>query len=156
MIKLIDRLVFRLYSSMSEKINKNNQNNSEKKVVNKIVKCIKSCKTKEQLDNCLNLMNSFNTLYNNEFENKWLSHRWQRQFNKLNNKEYIAFIEDVMKHMVNRPDYIRKGQAVFNYIDEKYKVARIVQFNDKIDCFYNDDMIYNFIEAAYKHIKNEN
>lgn len=51
-----------------------------------------------------------------------------------------------------KPDYIRKGQHVFNYIDRKYNVARDVQFLDKIDCFYDDSKIDTFIEYAIKRI----
>lgn len=51
------------------------------------------------------------------------------------------------------PSWSRKGQFVFNYIDEKYHVARAVQFIDHVDCFYNDSEIDNFIECACKRIK---
>lgn len=62
------------------------------------------------------------------------------------------FVSDVMTHVKNRPQYIRKGQAVFNYIEEKYHVARDVQFEDNIDCFYVDASIDSFIDAAYKRL----
>ena len=50
----------------------------------------------------------------------------------------------------------RKGQSVFNYIDRVYGVARKVQFEDNIDCFYNDDSIDDFINASIKYINNGN
>ena len=54
----------------------------------------------------------------------------------------------------NKPKNWRKGQAVFNYIDSKYGVARAVQFEDKVDCFYTDDKIDEFLQKAYKRIGN--
>ena len=35
------------------------------------------------------------------------------------------------------------------YIDEKYGVARYVQFVEGIDCFYDDDQIIPFIYSSY-------
>ena len=65
---------------------------------------------------------------------------------------------EVLKAMENKPKEWRKGQFVFNYIDEKYApVARQVQFIDKIDCFYRDDKIDAFIDACALRIDiNEN
>lgn len=50
------------------------------------------------------------------------------------------------------PEWSRKGQFVFNYIDKYYGVARDVQFLDNVDCFYDDSKIDQFIELAYKRI----
>ena len=56
---------------------------------------------------------------------------------------------EVLKAMEDKPKEWRKGQFVFNYIDEHYApVARQVQFKDGIDCFYRDDMIDQFIDAC--------
>lgn len=64
------------------------------------------------------------------------------------------FIQDIYGEMTNKPKDWRKGQFVFNYIEENYgDVAREVQFQDKIDCFYNDDKINEFIEACYNRLK---
>lgn len=62
--------------------------------------------------------------------------------------------EELLKEIFDypRPDYIRKGQHVFNYIDRKYNVARDIQFLDKIDCFYDDSKIDTFIGCAIKRI----
>lgn len=46
----------------------------------------------------------------------------------------------------------REVYEVFNYIEAKYKVALEVQFEDKVDCFYRDDMIDKFIECSVKWI----
>lgn len=48
----------------------------------------------------------------------------------------------------DRPQWSRLGQFVFNYIDEKYGVARTVQYADKVDCYYDDDKIDLFIEKC--------
>ena len=61
------------------------------------------------------------------------------------------FKEEV-KSYIGPKDW-RKGQAIFNYIDEKYGVARQVQFVDHIDCFYDDSQIDAFIDACYKRLK---
>jgi len=55
-------------------------------------------------------------------------------------------------HEVNkRPTFIRRGQSVFNATEEIYgEIAREVQFNDRIDCFYNDSQIKAFLDAAYQ------
>lgn len=56
----------------------------------------------------------------------------------------------------NKPKNWRKGQFVFNYIDAIYNVARDVQFIDKVDCFYNDELIDYFIEKATERINQNN
>ena len=60
------------------------------------------------------------------------------------------FRAEVLTAMEDRPQDWRKGQFVFNYINEKYRVARYVQFIDGIDCFYNDDKIEAFITRCYE------
>ena len=46
------------------------------------------------------------------------------------------FEEEVLDYANNRkPKSWRVGQAVFNYIDNQYGVARDVQFKDNVDCF---------------------
>lgn len=58
--------------------------------------------------------------------------------------------EEIFKN--EKPQFWRDGQFVFNYIDSVYGVARDVQFKDGIDCFYRDDKIDAFIEAAANRI----
>jgi hypothetical protein len=60
-----------------------------------------------------------------------------------------GFRNDVLTAMKNKPKEWRDGQFVFNYIDEKYRVARYVQFIEDIDCFYNDNNIEAFIAKSY-------
>ena len=62
---------------------------------------------------------------------------------------YDDFKEDVLTSMKNKPKDWRDGQFVFNYINEKYGVARYVQFIEGIDCFYRDDKIDQFIDKCY-------
>lgn len=64
------------------------------------------------------------------------------------------FKNEIARVIENKPKNWRKGQAVFNYIDNKYDVARTVQFEDKVDCFYTDDKIDEFLQKAYKRITN--
>lgn len=63
---------------------------------------------------------------------------------------YEEFREDVLNGIKAFPNNWRKGQKVFNYIDSKYRVARKVQFDYGVDCFYRDDLIDKFIETSYK------
>ena len=53
---------------------------------------------------------------------------------------------------MEKPSHWREGQFVFNTIDNLYGVARTVQFNDKIDCFYDDSKIDQFINACYNRL----
>lgn len=63
------------------------------------------------------------------------------------------FKNEIARVIENRPKSWRKGQAVFNYIESKYGVARSVLFEDGIDCFYRDDQIEEFLQKAYERIK---
>ena len=53
---------------------------------------------------------------------------------------------------VEKPSDWREGQFVFNTIDSLYGVARTVQFNDEIDCFYDNSKINQFIIACYNRL----
>lgn len=64
------------------------------------------------------------------------------------------FKREVLSALENKPKKWRKGQYVFNYIDNKYGVARYVQFVDEVDCFYDDKQIDKFINRSFKAIKN--
>lgn len=46
------------------------------------------------------------------------------------------------------PPNWREGQFVFNRVDKLYGVARAIQFIDKVDCFYDDSKIDEFIERT--------
>jgi len=64
----------------------------------------------------------------------------------MKKQDFLDEIENVIR---NKPDNFREGQAVFNYIDEKYHIAREIQFRKGVDCFYNDKNIKSFINEAY-------
>ena len=53
----------------------------------------------------------------------------------MNNMKIEELTQEVVTASQSRPDYIRFGQFVFNYIEEHYGVARQVQFIDGVDCF---------------------
>ena len=67
---------------------------------------------------------------------------------------YEEFVINVMNMVEDCPKCWRKEQSVFNIVNEKYGVARDVQFIDGIDCFYNDNEIDRFLTAAYIRIMN--
>jgi hypothetical protein len=68
---------------------------------------------------------------------------------------YKELKEEIEQALINKPSWSRNGQFVFNYIDEKYNVAREAQFVHHIDCFYVDDYIDSFI-AKCAEILTEN
>jgi hypothetical protein len=68
-------------------------------------------------------------------------------------KTFEEFQNEVLGWVdTHKPKEWRRGQAVFNYIDEHYNVARWVQFIDKVDCFYNDNLIDQFILLSYRQL----
>lgn len=60
------------------------------------------------------------------------------------------------KFLEEKPKEWRKGQAIFNYIDMKYNVAREAQFRYGIDCFYDDKKIDTFIDKCVELINEQN
>lgn len=71
-------------------------------------------------------------------------------------KSYQEFKNECLEVAENRPSYIRKGQAIFNYVDAQYGVAREAQFVHGIDCFYLDNKIEEFIKCTYSILKDLN
>lgn len=71
-----------------------------------------------------------------------------------NKMTFEEFRTDVLSAMKDKPKEWRDGQFVFNYIDSEYGVARYVQFNEGVDCFYRDNVIEEFIKTSYEYIKN--
>ena len=55
-------------------------------------------------------------------------------------------------YSIEKPSNWRNGQFVFNTIDKLYKVARKVQFENNIDCFYDDSKINQFIVACFNEL----
>lgn len=71
----------------------------------------------------------------------------------MTKEEFIS--EVVAAAAIHRKKYpcLRSGQAIFNYVDENYgPVARQVQFQDGIDCFYIDDKTADFLDACWDRI----
>lgn len=67
---------------------------------------------------------------------------------------FDEFANDILDFAYNKaPENWRVGQAVFNYVEDTYGVARAVQFWHGIDCFYMNDLIEDFIEASYEEYK---
>ena len=64
------------------------------------------------------------------------------------NKQFTYEDVNALIFSVPIPPHWRKGQFVFNYIDEIYGVARHVQFVDHVDCFYNDGQIDSFLRCV--------
>jgi hypothetical protein len=66
----------------------------------------------------------------------------------------IKELKDLIYNVPIPPNW-REGQFVFNRVEELFgNVARQVQFKDGVDCFYNDDMIDNFIDKVYIRLNN--
>ena len=64
-------------------------------------------------------------------------------------ESFEDFRSGVFRFVENKPKAWRDGQAVFNYINDTYGVARDVQFGKNVDCFFDDNKIEDFIREAY-------
>ena len=71
-----------------------------------------------------------------------------KQIKDYTREELKEIILDDSNKMKELYPYYRWGQAVFNYVDECLGVARKVQFEYNVDCFYNDDAVDAFIEKT--------
>lgn len=70
-------------------------------------------------------------------------------------RTFKEFRDEIFEAMENKPKEWRKGQFVFNYVNEVYgNVARNVQFGRRVDCFYDDSKIEEFIKEAYDEYVN--
>jgi hypothetical protein len=68
-------------------------------------------------------------------------------------KSYEEFCQWIWDKPKNIPKHWRLGQYVFNVVEAKYgSVAREVQFQDGIDCFFDDTKIEDFLKAVYKRL----
>ena len=71
--------------------------------------------------------------------------------------EKEEFIEYVLALSEERDNYIRLGQFVFNHIDDNYgDIARMIQYEKHVDCFYDDSKIMDFLSIAFEYIKERN
>ncbi len=65
---------------------------------------------------------------------------------------YNDFITQIWKEVAKCPKNWRRGQSVFNVIEEQFgSIARDVQFIDGVDCFYDDseETINLFIDKCW-------
>jgi len=70
---------------------------------------------------------------------------------------YDKFIATIWEVVYTYPKNWRQGQKVFNACEELFgSIARDVQFKDKIDCFYDDSKIDEFIAAVWERLENDN
>ena len=68
----------------------------------------------------------------------------------MSKEEFLSEIDSLVEEC---PRVWRRGQAVFNVVELLYgSVAREVQFEDKIDCFYVDSNIDDFLNAAWERV----
>lgn len=59
----------------------------------------------------------------------------------MNKQELLNLINSVEK-----PLHWRKGQFIFNRVEKLFgNIAREVQFIDRVDCFYDDNKIDEFL-----------
>jgi len=90
-------------------------------------------------------------LWNTKFSWKFFHYECDEQ--ELVDLTFEQFRSKVLSYANNqRPLLWRRGQSVFNYINSRYHVARDVQFLDGVDCYYNDNMIDQFISLSWKRI----
>lgn len=71
-------------------------------------------------------------------------------------KSYQEYKNECLIVAENRSRFLRKGQAIFNYVDENYGIAREAQIVHKIDCYYFDEKIEEFIQCTYNILKDLN
>lgn len=69
--------------------------------------------------------------------------------------KYEDFVTMIFGFVKSSPKEWRRGQAVFNVIDEKFGVARDVQFGDGVDCFYDDSKIEEFIKCSWRRLQDD-
>ena len=98
------------------------------------------------------IVNEYSGEVDNYLEWKYQKINDDNNKNNTNMKTFEELKNEVMTEAQNRPSYIRLGQFVFNYIDSIYGVARQVQFDDKVDCYYLDKNIDEFLICALKRI----
>ncbi len=67
--------------------------------------------------------------------------------------KFEEFKEEIFNNLENLPEDWRKGQKIFNYVDFAYgDLARHIQFEHGVDCFYRDDLIDDFLKEVYNDL----
>ena len=64
--------------------------------------------------------------------------------------DFETFKDTIDFYVKQCPKNWRKGQRVFNVVDAIFGVAREVQFNIGVDCFYDDSKIDEFLQKSYE------
>lgn len=62
------------------------------------------------------------------------------------------FRDDVLTAMKNKPESLRDGQFVLNYINEKYGGVSLNNYISLVDCYYNDKNIDAFINECFYYL----
>jgi hypothetical protein len=70
------------------------------------------------------------------------------------NITFQALKAEVMERARFKHGYLRLGQFIFNYIHGFYGVAMSVRVLDGVDCYYDDNLIVDFLECCVKRINN--
>ena len=72
-----------------------------------------------------------------------------RELNDFNENfvDYKITLEELRKEIYShkKPKEWREGQFVFNMVNRLYDVARDVQFDYGVDCYYDDNQIDEFL-----------
>lgn len=70
--------------------------------------------------------------------------------------KFETFAIEILNLAQECPKEWRLGQSVFNIVEAKYGyITREVQFQDGIDCFYDDTEIEDFLKAVYRRLNEE-
>lgn len=65
---------------------------------------------------------------------------------------YEEFVTEIKTVVAVCPKEWRRGQSVFNIVEERFRVAHEVQANG-LDCFYDDSKIEAFLREAWCFVK---
>ena len=101
-------------------------------------------------DNQILIKNTDEEIQNNPSEEETKVEMKNLNKNKMKLEDFRT---EVLSALESKPEKWRKGQFVFNYIDNKYGVARYVQMVEDVDCFYDDKQIDKFITRSFVEIK---
>ena len=75
----------------------------------------------------------------------------------MTKEEFIKEVTDIADRWCERFPELRRGQAIFNCVDDNYgPVARKVQHKDNVDCFYDDSLIDEFFDHCWEYMKDWN
>lgn len=67
--------------------------------------------------------------------------------------KFETFVAEIKDYASKCPPSWRFGQAVFNVVEAMYgNIAREVQFQDGVDCFYNSSEVEPFLTAVYRRL----